>query len=145
MALPTTTRCVVAGTGGRVWAAGDVTGTTHTHASHYQASVVAANILGRHREADYSAIPRCVFTTPSVFAVGAIPGEAEESSGAGDGADVDRGADADHGPEADHGPDADQGPGNGGRTRRMLRIARAPSRCRYRRMRTRPQAEPPRR
>jgi dihydrolipoamide dehydrogenase len=115
MALPTTTRCEVAGTGGRVWAAGDVTGTTHTHASHYQADVVAANILGRHREADYSAIPRCVFTTPSVFAVGAIPGEAEESSGAGDGAD------------ADHGAEADKGPGNGGRTRRMLRIARAPS------------------
>src|SRR4029077_15264585 len=65
MALPTTTRCEVAGTGGlsvRVWAAGDVTGTTHTHASHYQADVVAANILGRDREADYSAIPRCVFT-----------------------------------------------------------------------------------
>jgi pyruvate/2-oxoglutarate dehydrogenase complex dihydrolipoamide dehydrogenase (E3) component len=115
MALPTTTRCEVAGTGGRVWAAGDVTGTTHTHASHYQADVVAANILGRHREADYSAIPRCVFTTPSVFAVGAIPGQAEESSGAGDGG------------EADHGAEADHGPGNGGRTRRMLRIARAPS------------------
>ena len=78
MALPTTTRCEVAGAGGtgRVWAAGDVTGTTHTHASHYQASVVAANILGQHREADYSAIPRCVFTTPSVFAVGAVPGAA---------------------------------------------------------------------
>src|SRR4029077_6392102 len=27
MALPTTTRCEVTGTGGRVWAAGDVTGT----------------------------------------------------------------------------------------------------------------------
>jgi dihydrolipoamide dehydrogenase len=120
MALPTTTRCEVAGTGGqgvRVWAAGDVTGTTHTHASHYQADVVAANILGRHREADYSAIPRCVFTTPSVFAVGAIPGEAPETTGAGDG----------NGPDTDHGPDVDHGPGNGGRTRRMLRIARAPS------------------
>src|ERR1700761_5527802 len=70
MALPTTTRCEVAGTGGRVWAAGDVTGTTHTHASRYQAEVVSANILGRPREADYSAIPRCVFTTPSVYAVG---------------------------------------------------------------------------
>jgi dihydrolipoamide dehydrogenase len=118
MALPTTTRCEVAGTGGqgvRVWAAGDVTGTTHTHASHYQADVVAANILGRHREADYSAIPRCVFTTPSVFAVGAIPGEAPETTGAGDGADD------------GNGPDAGHGPGNGGRTRRMLRIARAPS------------------
>jgi dihydrolipoamide dehydrogenase len=121
MALPTTTRCEVAGTGGRVWAAGDVTGTTHTHASHYQADVVAANILGRHREADYSAIPRCVFTTPSVFAVGAIPGEAEETAAAGDGQD------ADHSPGADQGPDTDHSPGNGGRTRRMLRIARAPS------------------
>jgi pyruvate/2-oxoglutarate dehydrogenase complex dihydrolipoamide dehydrogenase (E3) component len=124
MALPTTTRCEVAGSGGqgvRVWAAGDVTGTTHTHASHYQADVVAANILGRHREADYSAIPRCVFTTPSVFAVGAIPGGAQETTGASDG-----NGDG-NGPDAGHGPDADHGPGNGGRMRRMLRIARPPS------------------
>jgi len=76
MALPTTTRCEVAGAG-RVWAAGDVTGITHTHASHYQARVVAANILGQRREADYSAIPRCVFTTPSVFAVGVVPDQDE--------------------------------------------------------------------
>ena len=75
MALPTTTRCEVTGVAGssRLWAAGDVTGTTHTHASRYQASVVAANIGGQRREADYSAIPRCVFTTPSVFAVGVVP------------------------------------------------------------------------
>src|SRR5580704_15721339 len=44
-ALPTTTSCQVTGAHGRVWAAGDVTGTTYTHASHYQARVVAANIL----------------------------------------------------------------------------------------------------
>jgi pyruvate/2-oxoglutarate dehydrogenase complex dihydrolipoamide dehydrogenase (E3) component len=98
MALPTTTRCEVTGAAGRVWAAGDVTGTTHTHASHYQAGVVAANILGQHREADYSAIPRCVFTTPSVYAVGLVP-TAEED---------------------DH-EDEDEG------TRRMLRIARQPA------------------
>ena len=75
MALPTTTRCEVTGVAGssRLWAAGDVTGTTHTHASRYQASVVAANIGGQRREADYTAIPRCVFTTPSVFAVGVVP------------------------------------------------------------------------
>jgi len=66
-ALPTDASCqVVPG----VWAAGDVTGITHTHASRYQAGVVAANICGQPREADYSAIPRCVFTTPSVYAVG---------------------------------------------------------------------------
>ncbi len=59
--------------GGRVWAAGDVTGITHAHAGRYQAEVVAANILGAHREADYRAIPRCVFTMPSVYAVGRVP------------------------------------------------------------------------
>ncbi len=82
MALPTTTRCQVPGTSGsgRVWAAGDVTGITHTHASLYQARVVAANIGGQHREADYSAIPRCVFTAPSVFAVGIVPGPADAIS-----------------------------------------------------------------
>ena len=69
LALPTTAACQVLGTE-HVWAAGDVTGITHTHASRYQAGVVAANICGQPREADYSAIPRCVFTTPSVYAVG---------------------------------------------------------------------------
>ena len=113
MALPTTTRCEVAGAGagGRVWAAGDVTGTTFTHASHYQAGVVAANILSRHREADYSAIPRCVFTAPSVFAVGAVPGAAPEDAE----------------PAAASVADPDHGPGNGAKVRRMLRIARVPS------------------
>ena len=96
MALPTTTRCEVTGVLGssRVWAAGDVTGTTHTHASRYQASVVAANICGQRREADYTAIPRCVFTTPSVFAVGVVPDAAlvtrnevaEDGTGTGQGA-----------------------------------------------------------
>jgi pyruvate/2-oxoglutarate dehydrogenase complex dihydrolipoamide dehydrogenase (E3) component len=115
MALPTTTRCEVAGTGGlgvRVWAAGDVTGTTHTHASQYQAGVVASNILGVPREADYSAIPRCVFTTPSVFSVGIVPGAAE--------------AVQDTGPETlnGSGPEA---PEAGERGRRMLRIAKPPA------------------
>jgi pyruvate/2-oxoglutarate dehydrogenase complex dihydrolipoamide dehydrogenase (E3) component len=75
MALPTTTSCRVAEADGpsRVWAAGDVTGITQTHAGRYQARVVAANILGQRREADYSAIPRCVYTTPSVYAVGVVP------------------------------------------------------------------------
>jgi dihydrolipoamide dehydrogenase len=63
-----------------LWAAGDVTGLgTHTHTANYQASVVAANILGRRREADYRAIPRAVFTMPAVFAVGASPQGAAEA------------------------------------------------------------------
>ena len=131
MALPTTTRCEVAGTGGqgvRVWAAGDVTGTTHTHASHYQAGVVAANILGQHREADYSAIPRCVFTTPSVFAVGAIPDGAIPGGADGAGSEpAERPAEGSAERSAEGPAAADHGPGNGVKTRRMLRIARVPA------------------
>ena len=63
-----------------VWAAGDVTGLgTHTHTARYQAAVVAANILGERREADYRAIPRAVYTMPSVFAVGVSPHSAAEA------------------------------------------------------------------
>jgi dihydrolipoamide dehydrogenase len=82
-ALPITTTCQVAGAGSHVWAAGDVTGTGSTHAGRYQASVVAANLTGGRREADYSAIPRTVFTTPTVFAVGASPGSGARDHQAG--------------------------------------------------------------
>ena len=56
-----------------VWAAGDATGTGHTHVASYQAGIVAANILGAARVADYRALPRAVYTDPSVFAVGLTP------------------------------------------------------------------------
>ena len=56
-----------------VWAAGDATGTGHTHVARYQAGIVAANILGAARVADYRALPRAVYTDPSVFAVGLTP------------------------------------------------------------------------
>lgn len=59
-----------------VWAAGDATGTGHTHVARYQAGVVAANILGSARLADYRALPRAVYTSPSVFAVGLTPAAA---------------------------------------------------------------------
>ncbi len=41
--------------------------------------MVAANILGQRREADYRAIPRAVYTTPAVFAVGVSPRGAAEA------------------------------------------------------------------
>src|ERR1700744_61946 len=84
-AIPVDTTCrVVAkgvdgGTAG-LWAAGDVTGLgTHTHTARYQAGVVAANILGQRREADYRAIPRGSYTMPAVFAGGASPQGAAET------------------------------------------------------------------
>ncbi len=62
-----------AGTG--LWAIGDVTGIWPlTHVGKYQGRVAASNILGRPREADYSAVPRVVFTDPQATAVGALDG-----------------------------------------------------------------------
>jgi pyruvate/2-oxoglutarate dehydrogenase complex dihydrolipoamide dehydrogenase (E3) component len=57
--------------GDGVWAIGDVTGVWPlTYIGKYQGRVAAANILGRPREADYSAVPRVVFTDPQIAAVG---------------------------------------------------------------------------
>ena len=41
--------------------------------------MIAANILGQRREADYRAIPRAVYTMPPVFAVGLSPQGAAEA------------------------------------------------------------------
>jgi pyruvate/2-oxoglutarate dehydrogenase complex dihydrolipoamide dehydrogenase (E3) component len=58
--------------GDRLWAIGDVTGLWPlTHVGEYQGDVVAANILGRPREASYEAVPRVVFTDPEAASVGA--------------------------------------------------------------------------
>jgi pyruvate/2-oxoglutarate dehydrogenase complex dihydrolipoamide dehydrogenase (E3) component len=75
--LPADGRCLVKE---GVWAAGDATGTGHTHVARYQAGIVAANILGSPSTADYRALPRAVYTDPSVFAVGLTP-EAAAAAG----------------------------------------------------------------
>jgi pyruvate/2-oxoglutarate dehydrogenase complex dihydrolipoamide dehydrogenase (E3) component len=61
-----------------VWAIGDVNGIWPlTYVGKYQARIVAANILGEEREADYSAVPRVVFTDPQAAAVGDPSGPVE--------------------------------------------------------------------
>jgi pyruvate/2-oxoglutarate dehydrogenase complex dihydrolipoamide dehydrogenase (E3) component len=59
----------------RLWAVGDVTGLWPlTHVGKYQGEVMAANVLGGAREANYDAVPRAVYTDPQAVAVGAISG-----------------------------------------------------------------------
>ena len=58
--------------GERLWAIGDVTGIRLlTHVGKYQGEVVASNILGEPRDANYGAIPDVVYTDPQAAAVGA--------------------------------------------------------------------------
>ena len=58
--------------GERLWAIGDVNGIWQlTHVGKYQGRVVASNILGTPREANYEAVPRVVFTDPQAASVGA--------------------------------------------------------------------------
>ena len=58
-----------------LWAIGDVTGIWPlTYVGKYHGRIAAANIFGEHREADYTAVPRVVFTHPQAAAVGAPAG-----------------------------------------------------------------------
>jgi len=72
--IPVDKRCRV--TDG-VWAVGDVTGVSlFTHVGKYQARVACADIAGEPARADYSAIPRVVFSDPEIAAVGLTAREA---------------------------------------------------------------------
>jgi len=58
--------------GERLWAIGDVNGIWQlTHVGKYQGRIVAANILGEPREANYEAVPRVTYTDPQAASVGA--------------------------------------------------------------------------
>ncbi len=58
-----------------LWAIGDVNGLWPlTHVGKYQGEVVAANILGEPRKADYEAVPRVTYTDPQAASVGASAG-----------------------------------------------------------------------
>jgi pyruvate/2-oxoglutarate dehydrogenase complex dihydrolipoamide dehydrogenase (E3) component len=57
--------------GDQVWAIGDVTGVMpFTHVAKYQARIACADISGEAVAADYSAVPRVVFSDPEIAAVG---------------------------------------------------------------------------
>lgn len=62
----------------RTWAVGDVTGHgAFTHVAYYQAQIAAADILEiDHPPADYSAVPRVVYTDPEVGGVGVTEAQA---------------------------------------------------------------------
>ncbi len=58
-----------------LWAIGDVTGVWPlTHVGEYEGDVVAANIAGEVRPANYEAVPRVTYTDPQAAAVGALDG-----------------------------------------------------------------------
>ena len=62
--------------GERLWAIGDVNGIWPlTHVGEYEGDVVAANILGDARRANYEAVPRVTYTDPQAAAVGAVEAE----------------------------------------------------------------------
>ena len=59
--------------GERLWAIGDVNGIWPlTHVGEYEGQVVAANIAGEARPANYEAVPRVTYTDPQAAAVGAV-------------------------------------------------------------------------
>ena len=65
--------------GDGVWAIGDVTGIMpFTHVGMYQGRIAAADISGAAAQADYSAIPRVVFSDPEIASVGLTEAQARE-------------------------------------------------------------------
>jgi pyruvate/2-oxoglutarate dehydrogenase complex dihydrolipoamide dehydrogenase (E3) component len=67
--------------GERLWAIGDVNGIWPlTHVGEYEGDVVAANIAGDPRPANYEAVPRVTYTDPQAAAVGAVDAQYSASA-----------------------------------------------------------------
>lgn len=65
--------------GDGVWAIGDATGVMpFTHVGMYQARTAATDIAGQDARADYTTIPRVVFSDPEIAAVGLTSTQAVE-------------------------------------------------------------------
>jgi pyruvate/2-oxoglutarate dehydrogenase complex dihydrolipoamide dehydrogenase (E3) component len=84
-AVRTDGRCRVVDASGSavpgLFAVGDVTGISpYTHTANHQARTVVDELLGRGRDADYSAIPRAVYTHPPVFSTGDTSGDGARSA-----------------------------------------------------------------
>ena len=63
-----------------VYAVGDVLGKNMlAHVASYEGEIAAENAIGRSRQADYHAVPVCVFTQPEIASVGITEGEAKTS------------------------------------------------------------------
>jgi len=63
-----------------VYAIGDVLGKNMlAHVASYEGEVAVENALGRPRQADYHAVPSCVFVQPEVACVGITEAEAKDS------------------------------------------------------------------
>ena len=62
-----------------IWAIGDVTGVMpFTHVGMYQGRITASDIAGKQANADYTAIPRVVFSDPEIAAVGVTEQQARD-------------------------------------------------------------------
>ncbi len=63
-----------------VYAIGDVLGKYMlAHVASYEGEIAAENALGRKRQADYRAVPTCIFTYPEIAGVGITEQDAKDS------------------------------------------------------------------
>ncbi|MDN4522936.1 dihydrolipoyl dehydrogenase [Fictibacillus fluitans] len=62
-----------------IYAAGDVTGgILLAHVAFHEGTVAALNACGRHKRANYRAVPRCIYTSPEIASVGLTEKQARE-------------------------------------------------------------------